>query len=130
EDADRWRVISIPAEAESGALDALGRQPGEFMTGRFTADQWRRIKANMPEREWLAQAQQRPVPAEGAIFHPYETFVFAPPPTEPDGTEWIGPRFAFADTSYALNRQGDYSVITVWQLELDRSFKDGEPRKP
>ena len=126
EDVDKWRVLSIAAQAEPGMPDPLGRQPGEFLVGRFSEAQWRRRKANTPEREWLAKYQQRPAPAEGAIFHPYEQFLFTPPPLEEDeATPYRGPRFAFTDNSYARNRQSDFSVIGVFQLEPPRLDKNG-----
>jgi predicted phage terminase large subunit-like protein len=81
EDGHRWRVINIPAQAdhkpEDGELDALGRQPGEYMqsarvhekTGlpRSPAD-WEQIKVQAGSRDWQALYQGRPSPPEGGIL--------------------------------------------------------------
>jgi len=72
EDAARWKLISIPAQAEAldPADDPLGRQLGEFMASarRRTVTQWEKIKAALPARTWAALYQQRPTPAEGTVW--------------------------------------------------------------
>jgi len=72
EDAHRWKLISIPAQAEclDPADDPLGRQLGEFMASarRRTVAQWEKIKAALPARTWAALYQQRPTPAEGTVW--------------------------------------------------------------
>jgi hypothetical protein len=72
EDAHRWKLISIPAQAEAldPADDPLGRQLGEFMASarRRTVAQWEKIKAALPARTWAALYQQRPTPAEGTVW--------------------------------------------------------------
>ena len=72
EDAHRWKLISIPAQAEAldPADDPLGRQLGEFMASarRRTVAQWEKIKAASPARTWAALYQQRPTPAEGTVW--------------------------------------------------------------
>jgi len=72
EDAHRWRVLSIPAQAETldPADDPLGRHLGEFMESarRRTQAQWWAIKAGLPARTWAALYQQRPTPAEGTVW--------------------------------------------------------------
>ncbi len=72
EDGHRWRVLSIPAQAEAldPADDPLGRRLGQFMIsarGR-TVKQWEAIKASKPARTWAALYQQRPTPAEGTVW--------------------------------------------------------------
>ena len=69
EDGHLWRVVSIPAQAEDGD-DPLGRSVGEFMQSarRRTKEQWERIRAGLPIRTWAALYQQRPAPAEGAVW--------------------------------------------------------------
>lgn len=75
EDGQLWRVINIPAQAESGQ-DPLGRAPGEFMQsarrdkqGRpRTKAQWEAIRVRVGSRTWNALYQGRPSPAEGGIF--------------------------------------------------------------
>lgn len=70
EDGPRWDVVSIPAQCDDPATDQLGRAEGEFMVsarGR-TREQWEAIKRNAPTRTWAALYQQRPTPAEGAVW--------------------------------------------------------------
>lgn len=69
EDGHLWKVISIPAQAET-ATDPLGRSLGEFMAsarGRTQA-QWEAIKTRSTLRTWAALYQQRPAPIEGAVW--------------------------------------------------------------
>ncbi len=65
--ADQWHVLSLPALAEEH--DALGRQPGQALNReRFDEAALASIQTTVGRREWLALYQQRPVPAEGAMF--------------------------------------------------------------
>ena len=69
EDGHLWKVLSIPAQAETDD-DPLGRAPGEFMLsarGR-TTEQWQAIKTGAPTRTWAALYQQHPAPVEGAVW--------------------------------------------------------------
>src|SRR5690625_1246148 len=70
EDGHRWKVVSIPAQCDAPENDPLGREVGEFMIsarGR-TQEQWDAIKAGSTQRTWSALYQQRPAPAEGAVW--------------------------------------------------------------
>jgi predicted phage terminase large subunit-like protein len=70
---DEWTVLKLPAEAEEN--DQLGRQPGEWL---WMDDDYRygdslklakkEAELNATTREWASQFQQRPRPAEGALF--------------------------------------------------------------
>lgn len=65
-----WRVVNIPAIAEDGVPDALGREPGEAMEsarGR-TPDEFMRTRASVGARTWSALYQGNPTPAEGGLF--------------------------------------------------------------
>lgn len=75
-DADRpdhereWRHISIPAVAQDGIPDSLGRAPGQYLQsarGR-TPEDWERIRRNVGPRVWSALYQGRPTPAGGGLF--------------------------------------------------------------
>jgi predicted phage terminase large subunit-like protein len=64
--ADKWEVITLPALAEDG--DPLGRPPGAALWPmRFDERTLSTIKA-VDERSFTAKYQQRPRPAEGALF--------------------------------------------------------------
>lgn len=75
-EADKWRVISIPAECES-LDDPLGRSVGEFLWeddpkefgyARALREDKETLFARGATREWASQFQQRPRPAEGSLF--------------------------------------------------------------
>lgn len=63
----RWRVVSIPAIAESPD-DPLGRAPGEPMISARGDRDWAAIRASVGEYVWSALYQQRPAPAAGGLF--------------------------------------------------------------
>ena len=65
-----WEVVNIPAVAEAGVPDALGRNPGEPLVsarGR-TLEEFGRIRRAVGERAWAALYQGQPTPAEGGLF--------------------------------------------------------------
>lgn len=65
-----WRFLNLPAVAERGVADALGREPGEYLEsarGR-TPEDWERVRRNVGPRVWSALYQGRPTPAGGALF--------------------------------------------------------------
>jgi predicted phage terminase large subunit-like protein len=71
EDGHLWRVVNIPAQAESED-DPLGREPGEYMqsardNGRRRRN-WDAIKIRVGSRTWASLYQGRPAPAEGGIL--------------------------------------------------------------
>ncbi len=112
---DKWDVLVVPAMAEIGEVDPLGRQPGQWMAGRFSEQQWRKIQANTvrsSERDWYAKYQQKPLPDEGAVFHIPDDLRFD---DAPQG--YVGPRYLFADTSYGKTQESDFSGLQVWQCE-------------
>lgn len=69
-DARRWEHINIPAQAEDGLRDALGREPGEWLVSsraRTEAD-WMETKQSVGSRVWNALYQGTPTPLEGGLF--------------------------------------------------------------
>lgn len=74
EDLDEWEVVEFPAIAE--ADDVLGRKPGEPLlspildeTPEEALSRWAKIKRAVGTYAWSALYQQRPSPAQGAIFN-------------------------------------------------------------
>ena len=102
--ADRtWRHINIPAIAEDGIPDALGRQPGEVMVsarGR-TAREFANTRRQVGERVWYALYQGSPRIPSGGMFlrrwfdphregppdHPIASVVGVDPADSGDGDE-------------------------------------------
>lgn len=68
EDASRWTVLNIPAEA--GDDDPLGRTPGDWLEsarGR-TEKQWEQIKVSVGPKVWQSLYQGNPTLDEGGVL--------------------------------------------------------------
>ena len=65
-----WEVLNIPAMAEEGVPDALGREPGVALESArgTTAEEFRRIRRAVGERTWAALYQGVPTPPTGGLF--------------------------------------------------------------
>lgn len=71
---DDWEVITFPALAEEH--DVLGREPGQPLLSPLIRDEdgeaalirWEGVKRSVGMYTWAALYQQRPAPAQGAIF--------------------------------------------------------------
>lgn len=65
-----WQVVNIPAIAEAGVPDALGREPGEALEsarGR-TLREFEMTRDSVGARTWSALYQGSPTPTEGGLF--------------------------------------------------------------
>jgi predicted phage terminase large subunit-like protein len=56
QDPDRWRVVSIPAVAESDD-DPLGRRPGEAMQSARGNRDWAKIRSDVGEYVWCTPSE-------------------------------------------------------------------------
>lgn len=65
-----WRHINIPAIAEEGIPDALGREPGEVMVSarQRTRTEFEQTRKKVGERVWYALYQGSPVIPAGGLF--------------------------------------------------------------
>lgn len=68
EDAHRWRVINIAAQAEED--DPLGREPGEWLQSarRRTVEQWEQIKVAVGPKVFQSLYQGNPTIDDGGVF--------------------------------------------------------------
>lgn len=83
---EQWEVVSLPAIAEQN--DPLGRKPGEpLCPERYSIDDLARIRERLGAYSFAALYQQRPIPAEGAVFH-RDWFANAVVENAPDGLRW------------------------------------------
>ncbi|MFI1814608.1 hypothetical protein ACH414_30135 [Streptomyces sp. NPDC020422] len=65
---DAWRVIDLPAPADSPD-DPLGRAPGEALwPERFDAAHHAKTRKRVGERVWGALYMQKPRPPEGGVW--------------------------------------------------------------
>lgn len=65
----RWKHLNIPAVAEEGLKDSLGRKPGTWLVsarGR-TPDDWKETRDIVGSRVWAALYQGSPSPLEGGL---------------------------------------------------------------
>jgi phage terminase large subunit-like protein len=70
EESERWRHVNIPAVAETGIPDALGRDPGVAMisaVGR-TFEHFTDLRRSAGERTWYAEFQGVPASPDGNMI--------------------------------------------------------------
>ena len=109
---DKWRVLSLPAIAESN--DELGRKPGEALWPEWedlaALDRKRRV---LGEREWASLFQQRPTVQEGAIIRRDWWRKHDAPVEKPEMV------LMSLDTAYTSKEANDPSACTIWHLTAD-----------
>jgi predicted phage terminase large subunit-like protein len=109
EEGDRWRVVSLPMEAE--LTDPLGRHPGEALWPEWFTDQMR-ADAKRDTRLWSALYQQRPTPEDGDYFKA-EWFRSASLPP-------LDQMRIYGGSDYAVTADGgDYTVHAVVGIDPD-----------
>ena len=127
EDGHRWRVLNIPAEADS-MDDPLGRNPGEFMEsarGR-TTEQWAQIRTQVGPRTWASLYQGEPTPQSAGIFPTNWPRYTTPMWTERDGQRWtlgdITEVIQSWDLAFKNTSSSDYVVGQVWGRAGARTY--------
>lgn len=104
--ADKWRVISLPAIAETEG-DAIGREIGDALWPEWEdVDHLARKRASVGEREWASLFQQRPAPLEGALF---KIAMISTLPAEPAGGMSVR-AWDLAATKQVGSRNPDWTV--------------------
>ncbi len=70
EEPDRWRLISVPAVADAGVPDSLGRAPGEVMVSAVgrTPEHFAELRRSLGERAWWAAFQGVPAAPDGNVI--------------------------------------------------------------
>lgn len=123
QDPDRWRVVSIPAVAESDD-DPLGRRPGEPMISARGNRDWAQIRADVGEYVWAALYQQRPHPADGGLFKRSGLRHWT---RGADQRLYLGDhmldlrdcwRFLTVDLAASTKTSADYTVAAAWAIGL------------
>lgn len=127
-DGGRWRVISIPAVADS-PNDPLGRALGEGMISARGDRDWNLVRKTVGEYVFSALYQQRPSPAEGGLFKRLWWRYWSPAPAEVqreriDLAGRIWPldecwRFITGDLAASTRTSADYTVAAAWAMTLD-----------
>ena len=106
--SENWRVVNFPAIAEH---DEKYRKTGEALhPERYDLAALNRIKNAVGSRDWAALYQQRPVPAEGAVFKQewikYYTQASLPPVFNTILISW--------DMTFKDSAASDFVVGQVW----------------
>lgn len=126
EDAHRWRVVNIPAQADHdpnrGQADPLGREPGQWLTsarGR-TTEQWEKIRVAVGSRVFTSLYQGRPSPDTGDVWkrtwwRRYDTPLWSQHPTEPDAWLVQADEVLMSwDMTFKDTKASDFVVGQVW----------------
>lgn len=105
-----WHRLRLPAVAEEEG-DFLGREVGETLSAElgFDMDWAENKKVEVGSRTWASLYQQRPAPAEGAIFQRdwLQYFNVQPSRYENMVMSW--------DMTFKNSETSDYVVGQVWQ---------------
>lgn len=139
----QWRVINIPAQAESFD-DPLGRKPGEYMISARGQRNWARIKKNVGSYIWAALYQGHPSPAAGGLFKRKDLRYWSQVPRDPHrhgrmrgARVDLGGRMVYLDDCWrfltvdlaaSVKTSADWTVAGVWAIspEGDLILLDGE----
>jgi hypothetical protein len=133
ETAEPWRVISIPAIADSPD-DPVGRAEGEPMIsvrGRTLAE-WESTRRTVGDYTWNALYMQRPAPLAAGIFK-RDRIRYWSPLASIEGRARIDldGRATFLETCYTFlvadlapstRTSADYTVIAAWAVPLDQDL--------
>lgn len=95
-----WEVIELPAILPSG---------NPLWPEYWSRDALEALKAELPSYKWMAQYQQQPTNAEGAILK--REWWKRWPDSRPPACEYI---IVSADTAFTKNNRSDYTAFTVW----------------
>jgi predicted phage terminase large subunit-like protein len=107
---EKWTVLDLPALALEN--DPLGRAPGEpLWSDRFGVDDLLRIKQVNP-RSFEAKYQQRPRPAEGALFKRNWLRIVDAAPAD---LKWV----RYYDLAYSQRQQADNTATIAGALGSD-----------
>ncbi|MGI5423070.1 phage terminase large subunit [Actinomadura luteofluorescens] len=130
----RWRVVSIPAIAET-ADDPLGRRPGEPMISARGERDWAGIRRSVGEYVWSALYQQRPAPAAGGLFKRAKLRYWTPMVDDASRHGLTGGRrvdlagrvlylddcwrFLTVDLAASTKTSADYTAAGAWAISPD-----------
>jgi predicted phage terminase large subunit-like protein len=103
--ADQWTVVRFPAVAEPQDRDAQDDRPdgAPLWPEKYSAEQLEQIRATIGSRQWDGLYQQRPRPADGALFkRQWFTIV----DRAPDGLRWK----RYWDLAASTKTSADYTA--------------------
>lgn len=120
-----WETLEVPLiewkerEIEIGPDLTLTRGAGDLLhEDRIGEEEIAQLRAEMGERLFEAQYNQRPLPPGGALFKGEWLQRYDEPP-EPRRVQGI---FQSWDTAYDIEDQHDYSVCSTWALSGKKCY--------
>lgn len=114
---EKWDVLSLPALAEDGVSDPLGRTEGEALCiERYTRDDLLRIKKKLGSYAFSALYQQSPVPREGGIFK--RSWFTRIVDAAPDGLRWC----RAYDLAVSTKTSADYTASFRCARDANHNF--------
>jgi len=124
-DSGHWQLLELPLvewkerEFEVARGRIATRPPGHILhEERIGEEEIGRLRAEMGERDFEAQYNQRPLPPGGALFKLgwLKRYDELPKPQQIQGI------FQSWDTAYDIEDQHDYSVCSTWALSGKRCY--------
>lgn len=112
EEADQWRIVSIPAILDAESAEMLGLpEGGSYWPERWSLESLKRTKANTPPTQWSALYMQDPRGAEGGLLNPemFRCWSGSSPPK----VDYI---IMSMDTAFSEKETADFSVIQTWGI--------------
>ena len=120
---DDWTVLSLPALAEDD--DALGRPVGAALwPERFPVHELEKTRKDVGSQVFVSMYQQRPVPAEGALFKREHMLYWTPLSDgyalqRADGTTRVvgasqGWKLQTVDMAVTTKSSSDYTVVSTF----------------
>jgi predicted phage terminase large subunit-like protein len=122
-----WVFVNVPAVAEPGVVDPLGREPGEGLwPERYPGDWYERKRIDVGSYVWSALYQGRPSPLGGGAFR-REWFRYFDHLGDHVLIGHAGERVALADLrkfgtcdlSTSKRSAGDWTVVQAWGQHPD-----------
>jgi predicted phage terminase large subunit-like protein len=132
---ENWTILNLPAVCDSED-DLLGRDIGDALWNDFySLDSLNLIKETIGTREWNAQYQQQPLPAEGGVIdlNWIKKYSFAKW-AEVESRLILGVKKDYRipfdikkiviswDTAFKEQQMNDPSACTVWGISKDNKF--------
>jgi predicted phage terminase large subunit-like protein len=118
---DEYLFINLPAIAEDGETDPLGRKPGEALwPERFPAGWLRNKQKNVGPYVWGSLYQGKPRPNKGAVFNkdwflkyePGERLIKVPKHGSLDLNNSV--RYGTVDLAASKKKKADYTAMGAW----------------
>jgi len=108
-----WQLYDFPAIAEH---DELHRKKGEALhPARYDEEELEELMENMPERQWLALYQQKPVAEKGNFFNRDHIQLYKPHDLPP-----LSQLYIYIPGDYATSTKEENDFTCIWPYGIDK----------